>query len=56
MAQRSSTTKATRMLTITTIGYEAASMDDFLSTLEAYCVDVLIDVRELPLSCRKGFF
>lgn len=38
-----------------TIGYEGAELADFLAELIAKKVDVLVDVRELPLSRRKGF-
>ena len=38
-----------------TIGYEGASLDDFIKTLEIAGVDLLLDVRELPMSRRKGF-
>lgn len=40
---------------IVTIGYEAASLDEFLKTLIAAEVQHLVDVRELPLSRKKGF-
>lgn len=43
---------ATELLTI---GYEGASLDDFVATLTAANVKCLIDVRELPLSRKKGF-
>lgn len=38
-----------------TIGYEGANIDDFVATLKASGVTTLIDVRELPLSRKKGF-
>jgi len=40
---------------LNTIGYEGASLDDFLATLIAAEVRCLLDVRELPISRRKGF-
>src|SRR3954454_16363773 len=40
---------------IFTIGYEGATMDDFLAALKAAGVERLIDVRALPLSRRPGF-
>ena len=40
---------------IFTIGYEGATMDEFLSALEAAGVERVIDVRALPLSRRPGF-
>lgn len=38
-----------------TIGYEASLIDDFISTLRAARVDLVIDVRELPISRKRGF-
>jgi uncharacterized protein (DUF488 family) len=38
-----------------TIGYEGRQPDDLLDTLKRAGVDRLVDVRELPLSRRKGF-
>lgn len=38
-----------------TIGYEGADIADFIATLKASNVSTLIDVRELPLSRKKGF-
>lgn len=38
-----------------TIGYEGANIDDFIATLQASNVTTLVDVRELPLSRKKGF-
>ncbi|MBS0315666.1 MAG: DUF488 domain-containing protein [Proteobacteria bacterium] len=38
-----------------TIGYEGASLEDFIATLKAASVTMLLDVRELPISRRKGF-
>jgi len=38
-----------------TIGYEGAALDDFMRTLKTAKIDVLLDVRELPISRRKGF-
>ena len=40
---------------MTTIGYEGALLDDFVATLKSASVWTLIDVRELPISRRKGF-
>ena len=41
--------------TIWTIGYERASSDALLSALKAVGIQVLMDVRDLPLSRRAGF-
>lgn len=38
-----------------TIGYEGATLDDFMRALKVAKIDVLLDVRELPISRRKGF-
>ena len=40
---------------IFTIGYEGATMDDFLCALKQAGVERVIDVRALPLSRRPGF-
>ena len=40
---------------IFTIGYERRSLAEFIDTLAAAHVDRVIDVRELPISRRKGF-
>jgi uncharacterized protein (DUF488 family) len=42
-------------MTIATIGYEKSSLEDFIATLLTSQVQVLVDVRQLPLSRRKGF-
>jgi len=38
-----------------TVGYEGAELADFLATLAAHKIKQIIDVRELPLSRKKGF-
>ena len=38
-----------------TIGYEDATLADFIATLHAAKVTTLLDVREFPLSRKKGF-
>lgn len=43
------------MITISTIGYEGAAIDDFVATLKAAGVAILLDVRAVPVSRRKGF-
>lgn len=40
---------------IITIGYEGASVEDFLATLTLNGVTTLLDIRELPISRRPGF-
>lgn len=42
-------------MTIFTIGYEGATMDEFLAALTKAHVERVIDVRALPLSRRPGF-
>jgi uncharacterized protein (DUF488 family) len=46
---------AANSLRIFTIGYEAATMADFIAALEGAAVERVIDVRALPLSRRPGF-
>jgi uncharacterized protein (DUF488 family) len=38
-----------------TIGYEARSLDELIAMLAASSIDRVIDVRDLPLSRRRGF-
>ena len=38
-----------------TLGYERAAIEDFIATLKAADIERVIDVREYPLSRRKGF-
>ncbi|MEE2691224.1 MAG: DUF488 domain-containing protein [Pseudomonadota bacterium] len=40
---------------ISTIGYEGASLEDFIASLKVACVDIVIDVRERAQSRRAGF-
>ena len=42
-------------LRLFTIGYEGATMDEFLGALQSAGVERVIDVRALPLSRRPGF-
>jgi uncharacterized protein (DUF488 family) len=43
------------MTTVFTIGYEGASLVDFLASLQAAGIKHVLDVRELPQSRRPGF-
>jgi uncharacterized protein (DUF488 family) len=43
------------MPTLATIGYEQANLDDFIATLLLAGVECVLDVRELPLSRKRGF-
>ncbi len=38
-----------------TIGYEGAGLQEFLDCLEKNAVECLLDVREVPLSRKRGF-
>lgn len=40
---------------IATIGYEGTTIDGFIETLHRASITVLIDVREVALSRKKGF-
>lgn len=40
---------------LVTIGYEGASLADFLATLELAGVTTLLDIREIAMSRRPGF-
>jgi uncharacterized protein (DUF488 family) len=42
-------------MAISTIGYEGAAIQDFVALLKHMQVDILIDIRDLPLSRKKGF-
>lgn len=35
-----------------TIGYEGVALEDFLATLDKVKINVLLDMRELPMSPR----
>ncbi len=41
--------------TLVTIGYEGRTIDGFVAELRDAGIDVLVDVRELPLSRKPGF-
>ncbi len=43
------------MKEIFTIGYEGAAVEDFTATLILAKIDLVVDIRELPISRRKGF-
>lgn len=38
-----------------TLGYEGQNIDVFISELKKNRIDTLVDIRELPLSRKKGF-
>ena len=43
------------MSTLATIGYEGATIADFVATLRSDGVEMLIDVRDVPVSRKPGF-
>ena len=43
------------MTSLMTIGYEGSTIDDFVQTLEVAGVRVLVDVRAVTVSRKKGF-
>jgi uncharacterized protein (DUF488 family) len=42
-------------MTIYTVGYERRELDEFVALLGAAGIGRVVDVRELPLSRRRGF-
>ncbi len=38
-----------------TIGYESKNIDDLISQLKSHGVSTLVDVREFPISRKRGF-
>lgn len=40
---------------LATIGYEGAKLDNFLGTLQAADIEMIVDIRERAQSRRKGF-
>jgi hypothetical protein len=44
-----------RSHTLFTIGYEGSSIGDFRATLEAARINLVIDVRDVPISRKPGF-
>ncbi len=49
------TTRGKMPIEMFTIGYEGREVDEFVSRLKQFKVTRLIDVREIPLSRKKGF-
>lgn len=41
--------------TIYTIGYEGLDIERFLSLLQEHGIETVVDIRELPLSRKRGF-
>ena len=44
-----------RINALFTIGYEGRNVKDFTSRLKDYGIQTLVDVRDIPLSRKKGF-
>jgi uncharacterized protein (DUF488 family) len=42
-------------MSVKTIGYEGSDIADFISVLKHSQVDVLVDIRDVPISRKKGF-
>ncbi len=42
-------------MTLYTFGYEGFAIDDFISRLDEINIKTIVDVRELPLSRKRGF-
>lgn len=42
-------------MSISTIGYEGLDIDDFIKLLKLSEVETVVDIRELPLSRKRGF-
>jgi len=40
---------------ILTVGYEKSDLRSYIKRLQDACVDVLVDVRDRPISRKKGF-
>jgi uncharacterized protein (DUF488 family) len=51
----SEATQGAELKKIFTLGYEGASVLDFIGTLQSVGVSLLLDVRDLPQSRRPGF-
>lgn len=42
-------------MTVFTIGYEGLDIDKFMVLLTEHGIDTIVDIRELPLSRKRGF-
>lgn len=45
----------TKSLFLYTIGYEGRNLNEFVSRLKYSGISTLVDVREIPISRKKGF-
>ena len=43
------------MRAIYTVGYEGSTIEDFIETLRLAGIELVVDVRDLPLSRKRGF-
>lgn len=41
--------------TVYTTGYEGRDIEEFLEYLDAFNIQMVVDIREIPLSRKKGF-
>lgn len=48
-------TESKYVSTILTIGYEGSTIEDFVATMKLTDVQVLIDIRDVPVSRKRGF-
>jgi uncharacterized protein (DUF488 family) len=55
LARRTRMTSRSAVHDVATVGYEAASVDDFLAALRDARVELLVDVRAVASSRRPGF-
>ena len=46
---------SSKQAVIYTMGYEGATIEDFIATLQFVGIDTIVDVREYPISRKKGF-
>jgi uncharacterized protein (DUF488 family) len=44
-----------KKIELLTIGYEGLGIDDFIGRLKQFNISRLIDIREIPISRKKGF-
>lgn len=40
---------------LVTIGYEGTKIDDFVATLQQVEIEILVDIRDIPVSRKPGF-
>ena len=44
-----------QFISLLTLGYEGYTVEGFIDKLKENKIDVVVDVREIPLSHKKGF-